>query len=134
MSQQFASFSVYEGLLLHVKLGPKSPTYDEFDAFLLQLGSFLEKQQQFTMFIDASEMGVVPFAYALKAASFLKKKRPLFKQFLQASSVFIRSELVRSLLNSVFLLQPPASPNLIVNNEADGMDFIEQYMTPVALA
>lgn len=77
-------------------------------------------------------MGVVPFAYALKAASFLKENRPMFKQYLLASAVFIKSELVRSLLNAVFMLQPPACPNAIVSSESKGMEFIEQYMTPVS--
>lgn len=128
----FASFSVYEGLLVHIKMNSHTPTYEEFEGFLRKLGSFLEKRVKFTLYINASEMGVVPFAYALKAASFLKENRPMFKQYLLASAVFIKSELVRSLLNAVFMLQPPACPNAIVSSESKGMEFIEQYMTPVS--
>lgn len=130
-SNNFASFSMYNGLLVHIKFGKVSPTSEQFETFLNDLLKVLQNQKQFTLFVDASEMGHVPFSFTLVAAMFLRNHRALFEQYCLASSVFITSAMVRGLLNAVFTLQPPVSPNMIVANASEGMQFLEQYMTPI---
>jgi len=129
--EQFAKFNIYEGLLVHVELGAKSPTIQEFREFLAGITQLLDNGVPFTFFVDASQLGTVPMATSVETVTFLRQERPRIAQLMKASAIFIKSEFVVGLLNWVFTLQPPVSPNVVVNDAAEGMRFIEQHMTPV---
>lgn len=127
----FAKFNIYEGLLVHVELGSKSPTMEDFREFLTGISQLLDNGQPFTLFVDASQLGTVPMATSLETVKFLREERPRIRNLMKASAIFITSNFVINLLNWVFTLQAPASPNIVVNNAVEGMRFIESYMTPV---
>lgn len=130
MEPKFAQFNIYEGLLVHVELGEKTPTIDEFRDFIASIVQLLDNAQPFTFFVDASKLKSVPIATSLETLAFLRKERTRIKLYMKASAIVIKSDFVINLLNWVFTLQPPVSPNKLVNEPSEGMRFIEQYMTP----
>ena len=128
METKFAQFNVFEGLLVHVELGAKTPSIEEFREFIAGISQLLDNAQPFTFFVDASKIKSVPLATSLETVAFLRKERERIRLYMKASAIFIKSEFITNLLNWVFTLQPPVSPNKVVNEPQEGMLFIEQYM------
>jgi hypothetical protein len=51
---------------------------------------------------------------------------------LKASAVIVKNEFITGLLQYVFTLSPPVSPNVIVQTPSDALSFLQSHMTPVA--
>lgn len=131
MEPKFAQFNVYDGLMVHVELGAKTPNIEEFREFIAGIAQLLDNAQPFTFFVDASKLKSVPLSTSLETVAFLRKERARIKLYMKASAIFVKSEFITNLLNWVFTLQPPVSPNKVVNEPQDGMVFIQQYMTNI---
>ena len=131
MEPKFAQFNVYDGLMVHVELGAKTPNIEEFREFIAGIAQLLDNAQPFTFFVDASKLKSVPLSTSLETVAFLRKERVRIKLYMKASAIFVKSEFITNLLNWVFTLQPPVSPNKVVNEPQDGMVFIQQYMTNI---
>jgi hypothetical protein len=128
----FAKFTVYDGLMVHVEFGERSPTFDEFnDQFLNGLKSVLDNGQPFTLFVDASKLGTVPMSIALHVIKWMKTNRPQIQTTMKASAIIVGSEFILGLLDWVFTLSPPVSPNKIVTDASEGFQFIRNYMNTV---
>ena len=131
MEPKFAQFNVYDGLMVHVELGAKTPNIEEFREFIAGIAQLLDNAQPFTFFVEASKLKSVPLSTSLETVAFLRKERARIKLYMKASAIFVKSEFITNLLNWVFTLQPPVSPNKVVNEPQDGMVFIQQYMTNI---
>jgi len=131
MEPKFAQFNVYDGLMVHVELGAKTPNIEEFREFIAGISQLLDNAQPFTFFVDASKLKSVPLSTSLETVAFLRKERVRIKLYMKASAIFIKSEFITNLLNWVFTLQPPVSPNKVVNEPQDGIVFIQQYMNTI---
>ena len=125
--QNFASFNIHDDSVVHVKFASFSPSDNQFRRFLIDLKSVLDQHHEFTLFVDTTDLPPTRLAYALQVAKFMEENRPLFKEYCKASVLVINSDVVRTLLQTVFKIQKPVSPNKIVNNVCDGMEFLKQY-------
>jgi hypothetical protein len=130
-SPRFATFTMYEGMFLHVKLGP-TPTAEDYREFLEGLKRVLDSGTPFTFFADASEVEKVPMAVGMETVSFLREYRGRVEQNMRASAIYVTGRFVTELLRWIFMMQPPVSPNVVVNDESEGMAFLESY-TPTVI-
>jgi hypothetical protein len=88
---------------------------DLFKQFVLQpLQEVLDSGREFTLFVDTTDMGTIPFSIGVDVVSFMRKNRPKFRDFCRASAIVVNTEFVSGLLQWVFALSPPVSPNLVV--------------------
>ncbi len=133
--EAFATFQVYEGLMVHVEFGSRTPTLEEFNSqFLDLLQQMLDHGQPFTMFCDASKLGTVPMSIAFTVVKWMKNNRAKIRGTMKASAIIVGSEFVSGLLDWVFTLSPPVSPNIVVRDPSEGLRFIETHMDRVSPA
>lgn len=119
--------------MVHIEFGARSPTIEEFKTdFLDGLQQMLDHGTPFTLFVDASKLGTVTPAIALHVVGYMKKNRPKFRSLVKASAVIVGSEFVNGLLEWVFTLSPPVSPNVVVRDAGEGLRFIESHMSVVS--
>lgn len=130
-----ATIQVFEGLMVHVVFNAGQVTVDKFrEDFLSALQQLLDNEQPFTLFVDTTQMATVPLSVCLDIVSFMKKNRSKCKLYLNASAVIVGNEFIAGLLQYVFKLSPPVSPNVVVRTQSDAMDFLRSHMTSVPLA
>jgi hypothetical protein len=133
-SQPWVTFQVFEGLMVHVELRSSDvePTCDMFRAeFMDLLQQVLDSGKPFTLFVDAREIGTVPMSVGIDIVKFMTVNRPKFKANCKASAIIMNPGFAKGLLEWVFALSPPVSPNVVVDDPSQGLLFLEGYMTPV---
>lgn len=130
-----ASISVFEGLMVHVVFNKVQPSVETFRAdFLCALQQLLDNKEPFTLFVDTSEMGTVPLSVCLDIVRFMKKNREACKLYLRASAIIVKNEFITGLLQYVFTLSPPVSPNRVTKNSTDALAFIHSHTAQGAAA
>ena len=124
-----ALINVFEGLMVHVVFNKVQPSVETFRSdFLSALQQLLDNKAPFTLFVDTSEMGTVPLSVCLDIVRFMKKNRDACKLYLRASAIIVKNEFITGLLQYVFTLSPPVSPNRVTKNPTDALDFIHSHM------
>lgn len=130
-SRKYATFQFYGGdpvYMVQVDLEAGTPSREDFNQFLNGIVDLLNNGREFTMFVNASEVGTPPLSASRDVVAFMRQNRPKIAQFMKASAVFIQSETVRKLLSAVFKLQAPVSPNVVVTDMREGVEFLERHM------
>lgn len=123
-----ANIQVFDGLMVHVVFNEVEPRVETFRSdFLNALEQLLQNARPFTLFVDTSQMKKVPLSVCLDIVRFMKVNRPLCQQYLTASAVIVKNEFIRGLLQYVFTLSPPVSPNAIVKTSDEALQFIESH-------
>ncbi|MCH9717013.1 MAG: hypothetical protein K0U52_08015 [Gammaproteobacteria bacterium] len=122
----FATVTEYEGRLFHIALAG-SPAIQEFKAFLQQLGNIIESRVPFTLFIDTSQIENMGMKFVQPTVSWLKINRSRIPGVLKASAIYIEQDFIRGLLQLVFKMQPPVSPNLVTNDAQEAVDFLDNH-------
>ncbi len=119
--------------MVHVVFNKLEPSVASFRTdFLNALQQLLNNEKPFTLFVDTSEMGTVPLSVCLDIVRFMRLNRDKCRAFLKASAVIVKNEFITGLLQYVFTLSPPVSPNVIVQTPSDALSFLQSHMTPVA--
>jgi hypothetical protein len=123
-----ADIQVFEGLFVQVIFKNVEPTVETFrTGFLDALQQLLDNGQPFTLFVDTSELKKVPLSVCLDIVRFMKTNRPLCRLYLKASAVIVKNEFIRGLLQYVFTLSPPVSPNAVVKTPEEAIQFIRSH-------
>lgn len=96
------------------------------DVVLTPLQEVLDSGQPFTLYVDTSDMGSVPFSVGVDIVQFMRKNRTKFRDFCKASAIVVSTEFISGLLQWIFALSPPVSPNIVVDkkNRANAHQFI----------
>ena len=129
----FANFKFYAGLLVCISLEFSQPTLEDFDQVMTGIKQLLDNKQGFSMFVDASKVTKVPASAAWRIIQFMRANRPEFAKYTRSSAIVVGNPFVANLLNWVFTMQPPASPNKVVTDSAEGLQFVEKYMEATSL-
>ena len=126
---KFATFRVTKNpFTVQLVIEKERGTQDEVKELMDGINSLFQCRSPFTLLIDARVMSSVDFSSAYDIAAFMKKNRENFKNFTLASAILIKSPLTRELIKTVFLIQPPASPNLVTTNEVEASKFLKRYL------
>jgi hypothetical protein len=129
MAEPWVKFQLYEGLLVHVEMDSSSPTQETFRTDMLDmLQKILDNQQPFTLVVDSSKLGTVPMSIPLDIVKFMKLNRCKFRDYCKASAIIVNSTFIKGLLDWVFTLSPPVSPNVVCKDVADAFKFVEARM------
>lgn len=128
-------FQLYEGLLVHIEMDTSTPTQETFRTDLLDmLQKILDNEQPFTLVVDSTKLGTVPMSIPLDIVKFMKQNRAKFRDYCRASAIIVNSTFIKGLLDWVFTLSPPVSPNVVCKDTADAFKFVEARMNVPALA
>jgi hypothetical protein len=95
-------------------------TSDDMIKVLAILSSLLDSKKPFAFYVDTRTANSPPLNAASMLLKWLKANKFRFKKQLICSSVIfgntVTNNLVSKLLNGVFMIQPPVSPNKLTNN------------------
>lgn len=130
MGEPWVKIQLYEGLLVHIEMDSTSPTLEVFRTDLLDmLQKVLDNSQPFTLVVDATKLGTVPMSIPIDIVKFMKLNRNKFRDYCKASAIIVNSTFIKGLLDWVFTLSPPVSPNVVCKDVADAFKFVEARMS-----
>ncbi len=97
--------------------------------FLGILSKLLDRKIKFCIIVDCTEMKYPPLKLASNLVVWLKKNKLIISEYLLASAVIISPKYpkLRTVINWVFDIQKPSSPNIITIDENHANDFINKY-------
>lgn len=119
---------MYDGRMTHVTFSSTAPTEAQFQTeFLDTLQQLLDNSEPFTLIVDSTQLSTVPLSIAFEIVRFMKINQPKFRAFCKASAIVVSNAFIQSLLDMVFTLSPPVSPNVVVQNVDDAFKFVRPY-------
>ncbi len=100
-------------------------TDTEFIEYLALLDKLLfEKKTPFVMLIDTTLCKNIPVKASIMLINWMKKRKPDIPGILLGSSVVIKSSIIKKLINSVFAIQKPSTPNAIFLKYSEAHEFL----------
>ena len=111
-------YSLYETKsIVKVKINRKIENTKDFDDFLNKWLELYERKKDFIFIFDTSDVGYMPIKYSIQMSLFIKKLKNRDYQYLQKSIIFVKSNIVKRMLDFIFMLQPPVAPVYIISNQ-----------------
>ena len=104
----------------------KIKTDIEFDEFIDLWEKLYERQKPFILIFDTFKMKIPALKYSIKMAEFIKKLKKKNPQYLQKSIIIVKKRIIVSLLDFIFLIQPPVAPVYVTKNSIDNFDNINK--------
>lgn len=132
-AQPWAKFDVYgeqgePGYLIHVHFTGTAPTQEEFTQDVLApLQEVLDAGKPFTLLVDTCTLATVPWSVGFDVVKFMRLNQPKFRAHCQASAIVVGNAFIRGLLEWVFTLSPPVSPNVVTDNAPEGLAFVNSH-------
>ena len=102
-----------------VKMKGKITNDDEFNSFCEKWYKLYEKNQDFTLIFDTTEVGFISMKYAFKMRNFIRKLKREKKTGLEKSVIISRTSWVRNLLRLIFFLESPVAPVYVVTQKTE---------------
>lgn len=125
-----ANITECDQTLVHVVFNSFNPTVETFrTCFLDYLQQRLDEERPVTLLVDTRQMKKVPIAICLDIVKFMKKNKPKCKSYLTASAILVGSDFIAGLLQYVFNLSPPVSPNVVVRTAPQAVEFLQGFGT-----
>ena len=101
------------------------PSNNDFDLFLEEWLRLYEENREFMFLFDIRDLGDVPIKYCVKMSMFIYRLRKRPYQYLQKSMILLNNRKIESLLNFIFILQPPVAPVYLYHTETSSEDLRE---------
>lgn len=118
------NYSLYDTKsIVHVKLNKNIENNNDFNTFLNKWRELYEKKKNFIFIFDTSNVGFIPIKYSIQMSLFIKKLKKEKYQYLQKSIIYVNNNIVKRMLDFIFMLQPPVAPVYIIDNK-DYIDLI----------
>tara|TARA_Y100000741_G_scaffold360274_1_gene342260 strand:+ start:992 stop:1438 length:447 start_codon:yes stop_codon:yes gene_type:complete len=118
-------YSLYEtNSIVKIKLNKKIEDNKDFNDFLNKWLELYEREKDFIFIFDTSDVGFIPIKYSIQMSLFIKNLKKRDYHYLQKSIIFVKSNIVKQMLDFIFMLQPPVAPVYIINN----LDHIEYIL------
>jgi|TARA_B100000530_G_C15906163_1_gene467437 hypothetical protein len=113
-------YSNYENnAIVYVTLNPVIENDQDFDTFLYKWMELYYKKKEFIFIFDTCNVGFIPLKYSLRMTIFIKKLKKQPHQYLQKSIILINNNVVKHMLDFIFMLQPPVAPVFITNIKSE---------------
>ena len=117
-------FSEYETKsIVKVFLNKEINDDNDFNIFLDKWRELYNLQKDFIFIFDTSNVGYIPIKYSIKMSLFIRNLKRERYQYLQKSIIYVNSNIVKSMLDFIFMIQPPVAPVYIIDNK-DNIDKI----------
>lgn len=124
----FATFSVQqEPFVLRITINHESGDEKDFQDVINAFLKIFEMQRYVSVIIDATQLKTMSKQNIKDIRHFIRNNRPIFEAYLKCSSLIVRSVLIKNIINTIFKIQPPIRPNLIVNTAEEAERFISGF-------
>ena len=111
-------YSLYETKsIVKIKLNKKIEDNKDYNDFLNKWLDLYERQKNFIFIFDTSDVGFIPIKYSIQMSLFIKKLKKRDYHYLQKSIIFVKNNIVKRMLDIIFMLQPPVAPVYIISNQ-----------------
>ena len=90
---------------------------EDFNNFLDKWRELYNLQKDFIFIFDTSNVGYIPIKYSIKMSLFIKNLKRERYQYLQKSIIFVNNNIVKRMLDFIFMIQPPVAPVYIIDNK-----------------
>jgi hypothetical protein len=121
----FATFSVQqEPFVLRITINKECGDETDFQDVIRAFFKIFEAQRQVSVIIDATQIKMLNKQNVKEIRHFIRNNKTLFEAYLKCSCLILKSVLIKNIINTVFKLQPPIRPNLIVNTLEEAERFI----------
>ena len=111
-------YSLYEtNSIVKIKLNKNIENDYDFTDFLNKWLELYERKRDFFFIFDTSDVGFIPIKYSIQMSLFIKKLKKRDYHYLQKSIIFCKSNIVKRMLDFIFMLQPPVAPVYIISNQ-----------------
>ena len=118
------NYSLYEtNSIVNVKFNKNIENNEDFNTFLNKWRELYQNKKDFIFIFDTSNVGFIPIKYSIQMSLFIKKLRKEKYQYLQKSIIYVNNNIVKRMLDFIFMLQPPVAPVYIIDNK-DYIDLI----------
>lgn len=91
---------------------------NEFDDFLYKWLELYKRGKDYIFLFDTRKMNDVPFKYCIKMALFIKKLKKEKYHYLKKSIILVNNEMIKNMLDIVFMIQRPVAPVYIWNTSS----------------
>jgi len=130
-----ASITEFEGSVIRVVFNPvKLTPLNLKEGFLNTLQALLDRKSPFVLFVDTTHLQKVPITVCVDIVKFMKLNRAQCRETLIASAIVVSSDFIAGLLQNVFKLSPPVSPNTVVAGVEEAWAFLQtrhSFATPL---
>ena len=110
-------YSLYDtNSIVKIKINKEIEDNKDFNDFLNKWLELYEREKDFIFIFDTSDVGFIPIKYSIQMSLFIKKLKKRDYHYLQKSIIFVKSNIVKRMLDFIFMLQPPVAPVYIINN------------------
>ena len=117
-------FSDYETKsIVKVVLNKEINDDNDFNIFLDKWRELYNLRKDFIFIFDTSNVGYIPIKYSIKMSLFIRNLKQERDQYLQKSIIYVNNNIVKSMLDFIFMIQPPVAPVYIIDNK-DNIDKI----------
>ncbi len=124
-SASFATFTVQEyPFIVRITINHEQGDDKDFKDIIQAFIKIFEYRKKVAVIIDATNLKILTKQNMKDLRNFIKNNRPVFETYLTCSSLILRSVLIRNVINTLFKIQPPARPNLIVNSMEEAERFV----------
>jgi hypothetical protein len=110
-------------ILIHVFKFTDKITYQDHDRFINNLKDLFGNR--FYVIFDLRDVIDIDMGLIYKQVQFMKDYEELARKYIIKSCIIITNYWCNKMLNLLFYLKPPVSPNIIVTNIDDCIDFIK---------
>lgn len=101
----------------------------DFDIFLFKWLELYNNKRPFIFIFDTTNVGYIPLKYSLRMSIFIKDLKKQECQYLQKSIILVNSNMVKYMLDFIFMIQPPVAPVYITNDDKDIINIINNIDT-----
>lgn len=127
-TSSFATFSVQqEPFVVRITINQDHGSDQDFQDIIRAFMSIFDARRAVSVIIDASQLKILTKQNVKDIRHFIKNNRPVFETYLKCSSLVIRSVIIKNIINTIFKIQPPVRPNLIVNSMEDADRFVAGF-------
>lgn len=125
---RFASITKHDNNIIHFVL-VGNPSVSTFTSdFLTPLNALVSNQKRFSLMIDTQHIDKISMKVAYAMIKWMRANRSAMKTYLRATGVLITNQAVKSIMEFVISMQPPASPLQICETMMDAWNFVSNYV------
>ena len=88
--------------------------------------NYIIKKKNFYLIFDLLEVGNVNLGLVFKQAKYMMERTELNKKFLVGSVILVKSTVVKGIINMIFSIKKPVSPNLVTDSFQSGLEYLTQ--------
>ena len=127
----FADYNVDNFPLVYVTFSEKIDSEDDFDKFLDDWLKLYIDNVDFYFIFDTRLTRDINIKYCIKMALFIKKLKKVEYHYLQKSLILVNTNLIKNLLDFIFVMQSPVAPVYIWETDESNNEVIRQKCSEI---